>query len=496
MFRRLLLTLFFIGMVGTAHATNIHVRYFEAADAVLTENRFQLFSLAALEGEEITVVVYGLSEGIVPAITLFDPLGNPLVEELNPDNEPVVVIETTIPENGMYTFLVSRQTDVGGLIRVMAFEGDPFAGDVTIRDTIDPFLPARAFFAEGDPGNPILMGIELIENEAASDDIAVTEIFASRGTSEEVPPVEERQNPVQAANWTNSRGDVFYTLTVRTSPELFPSSNRLSRFASTLTQSLNPGEYLLSLGQGSEDIIDFLRPVCSAFTTSATETVGGPSDDYPATGELDALTPVELVGENGDYFLIVDPNSETGASWVEKSSIDVQFDLNSDSCGRVQDVEAPPLENPVEQDGTTQEGGSSNGGGSASSPVFGLPPADDPPPAEPLPEEVEEGQDGGGTISRPEPVPPTTSGGGFSASLANCAGGDFWTVTVLIANAPAGTSSITVTTSNATTSGGPGGFAHITDFGGGDPASIVASIVAKDGGGNVLASTSASIDCP
>lgn len=495
MFRRLLLALCFVGTLGTAQATNIHVRFFESADTVLTEDRFQLFSLAALEDENITIVVYGLTDELVPAVTLFDTQGNTLQEDLNPDNDSVAVVQATIPENGLYTFLVSRQSDVGGLVRIMAFEGEPYSGDLTIRDTIDPFLPSRAFFAEGDPSDPVVMQVELIEDDSIPENLAVTEVFASRGTNETLPPLDERMTPVQVASWENERGDVFYTLNVRPTPEQLPSANRITEFESVQAQTVQPSQFLFNLGEGSEEIIDLARPVCSAVSNQDVPTYAGPSFEFPVIGQLATDTPVELVGQNDIFYLIIDLNSDTGGSWVEQDAINVTSGIDSENCGRVQAVNAPMLEDDGDDGDSDDDGGGRNPGGGGNSggggpTVFGLPPAGEPASDEPLSGEED-------PINRPQPVTPEINPGAFSIVFINCFDdGIHWNVTVQVSNPPPEASFVSVDTGFNTSFGSVGVFIHDTLESSVFPTSIIGSVFVFDSTSNIIASAPASIACP
>src|SRR5687768_7747118 len=92
-----------------AKANTLHIRYFESTDTFLVQEQFRVLSIAGLEGELLTIVAYGLDDGMVPSLTLLSPEGITLAEDLNPDANPVAFLQTTVPSNGIYPFLVSRK---------------------------------------------------------------------------------------------------------------------------------------------------------------------------------------------------------------------------------------------------------------------------------------------------------------------------------------------------------------------------------------------------
>jgi hypothetical protein len=330
--------LIWLALPESLKAANIHIRYFESADAYLTDKSFQIFSFSALEGEKVTIVAYGLDEGVIPAMTLLDTEGRTMQESLNPEGRQAVVIETTIPVNGIYTFVVNRTSEVGGLIRVMVFEGDPVADSSSLLDTVDPFLPSRAYLLAGSETKPVKITISV--QEVNSGD--VPELFVSRGTRETPPPLEERVNPIRdVVTWTNDRGDTFYTFNVRATPEPLGSAFRSRDVASYRRQTTGLPTIRLDVNEGSETPEFIFRSRCAAITRGSIPWLAGPGGEYAVLGMLGKSAVLQIVGEQGDYFQIVQPDSPTGGGWVLKS--DLNLNGNIGDCQRVEDVPAPTL---------------------------------------------------------------------------------------------------------------------------------------------------------
>lgn len=356
MARVLTLVVFFV-IVGVAQveADTIHMRFFESSDFVLEEDRFQLFSFSGLEAESVTLVIYGLEERLVPGVTLFAPDGSSLAEDLNEEEDSIAVVQAELPVNGMYTFLVSRQTDAEGLFRIMLIEGDPLQPDTTLLDTVDPFLPSRAFIVAGNSESPVDMRVSLVEDEET------TELFVSRGGEFNIPDFDERTTPVTFNTWVNDE-DQFYTLNVRGVPEAVRRFNAsLSRFGQTLGATV----YEIEVGAGTEEGDFVPRPLCIDNINALTNLFSGPSDNSETVGELPLGTEVEMTGvdDSGDWIQIVNPESPTGASWIRNEP---DFDLSVPGCVRV-DVVFVPTDAPDRPPHQSNDE------------LFGLPPAGEPP---------------------------------------------------------------------------------------------------------------------
>lgn len=320
-------------------AANIHLHYFESIDAFLTRERFQRYSFSALEDEEVTIVAYGLENDTIPELTVFDTLGSTLIENPNEEGLSAVAVQFTTPENGIYTFLVSRQTDAGGLVRVMVFEGDPLVDDRSLVDTVDPLLPARAFLFAGDEVDPVEIRISVVDDD--DPETPAPEVFASRGTDIELPPLEERTTPVTTQEWENTQSERVYTVNIRALPE--PVA-RVNGYFSRTRQETGSGILQIDVEEGGEPE-QVIRPVCVAFVLESLQAYSGPNaDNYAPSILLQRGQEIEIIGEHNGFFLIVDTESETGGSWIPSVSVDIPAGLESEDCSRVVEVDAPPLE--------------------------------------------------------------------------------------------------------------------------------------------------------
>jgi hypothetical protein len=338
----LALALILLARPQPTQAANIHLRYFEGADVLLTDRTFQLFSLSALQDEQITIVAYGLEEGVTPSITLFDGNGRTILEDRNLDGLPASSVQVTIPLNCVYTFLVSRTSEQGGLIRVMLFAGDPLSDDLSFLDSIDPFLPNRAFLVAGDTVDPIEVSLEVLEDASADS----TGIFAARGTQFAPPPMDERLTPRQSATWVNNDGDTFYTLHLSFFPEAMPpTSSKLGAHLARTSQTLATSTVQLNINEGLPSADPLTRPICDAVVIEEVTWLAGPSPQYRALDEapLQLGRELEVVGENEDYYQVVNLNNPRGDGWIPKSALELGSATTGTDCSRVEFVMAPAL---------------------------------------------------------------------------------------------------------------------------------------------------------
>jgi hypothetical protein len=100
---------------------------------------------------------------------------------------------------------------------------------------------------------------------------------------------------------------------------------------------------------------------------------------------------VELIGENGDFYLILDATNPKGGSWIPKAALS-GINTGGLDCSRVLPFPAPILD---ETTAANQTGGGGNGG---TNPLAGLPPLEDGPSDSP-------GPDDPGIIIPPPPPP-------------------------------------------------------------------------------------------
>lgn len=332
-----------------AEAATIHMRYFESFDVTLDDERYQLFSVSALKGELITVVVYGINEEekVVPALSMLDVDGITLVEDRNTAGKPLAYAQITASQNGMYPFIVARMTEAVGLVRVMIFVDPPIDYDVTLLDYADPLLPSRAFLIAGSSADPIAVHTEILPPDDPAEPMA--SYFVSRGTTLALPLKVERFTPVQEFSWMNDNGETFYTINIRPIPEVPPSVVTKSSFPDLqpLRQFLQSFDYLLIIGGGSDEPVIVDRRECAIPLDESLPLFAGPGEEFEQVGVLPPGREFTVVGTDasGEWFQVVDPNQLSGASWVKQG----RFVLRRDECGRVQAVFAPASQDEAEQ---------------------------------------------------------------------------------------------------------------------------------------------------
>jgi len=316
-----------LGVVN-AQAANIHLHFFESIDTTLEEQRFQTFSFFADAGEPITIVSYGLQDGAAPSLVLLDTMGATLKEDLNTNGLPVATVEATLPQAGIYTFVVSRVSEQGGVFRVMVFSGDPLKAGQTYMDTIDPLLPARAYLLAGIGDINTEIQLEVVPD--ASGNPVPNEIYVSRGTDQDPPPLAERLNPGSVFSWVNEAGVTFYTITARATPELMPTSGKPRGLLSLMAQTLDLGFVKIQVApentpqeEPSEDIVFIRRDQLIGQITYPTAKLAGPGGNYRQQDITESGTQFEIVAQSGNYFLVVDPNSLTGGSWIRKDRFEL-----------------------------------------------------------------------------------------------------------------------------------------------------------------------------
>jgi|GEM_PF-6897395 len=347
------------GLVQSASADSIYTRYFESYDIILREQSFQIFAVSALQGEKLTIATYGLSDSLIPSITVFDPAGRTITEDLNNNDERIAAVQWTATIDGMYTFAISRKTEASGLVRVMMFEGDPIDYDVTLLDFAAPNLPSRAFLIDGNSTDPIGVYTEITQNlGVVSEDVRY---FVSRGSSFEIPPEEERFAAIENTSWINDQ-DTFYTLNIRAIPEQQDFSYK-NDFLSPRPQFNNPFEYIIQIGEGSEEFVRIDRPQCQIDAVNLT-LYDGPDTTYDIDNIIVGNTTIEIVGrdETGEWLQIVNENEDDGNSWIPS----LPYQADSDDCSRVTGVYYPPTPNgnpnstPNDSDGSDNNNGSDN----------------------------------------------------------------------------------------------------------------------------------------
>lgn len=238
-----LLVLVWFVPVTSAQGTPIQMHFAESADIFMTEGRFGTFSFDAEAGQLIHIVAYSMDEDMQPRIELFSPMGAPISDYAAETD--VAHLSFVAEESGRYSFLISRQSENSGLMRIMLFEGAPLDGNISLQDFADPNLPSRAYLIEGRPAD---LDIEIMADDPE------TVFFVSRGEDDTVPPIEERITPVASQSWQNEDGTEFYTVNVRALPEWYLIGDDFD------WQALPPFTYQIDLGVGSDEVIQIERP--------------------------------------------------------------------------------------------------------------------------------------------------------------------------------------------------------------------------------------------
>ncbi|NJL95710.1 MAG: hypothetical protein HC915_19265 [Anaerolineae bacterium] len=247
-----------------AQTASVYIRFFESIDVTLTDRNFQIFAVFLESGERLTVVAYGLEEDVAPGLQLLDPLGSIVAEDVNPTNAQGVFFQTDAQVTGMYTFIVSRQTEGQGFLRVMAFEGDPLIEDQTLLDTLDPLAPSRAFIIGSLPEDAVNVSVDVLEPDDETH--ILPEVFASRGRPQQLGPINERTTAIpegELRSWSNDDLIEFFTLSIRPFPEIVPTASTIRGAFKPLQQLFDVTEYLILIGDGGP-IEEVNRNICLA----------------------------------------------------------------------------------------------------------------------------------------------------------------------------------------------------------------------------------------
>jgi hypothetical protein len=238
------------------------LRYFETDDVLLEQGQSQSYQFLAFRNEEVTIVVYGLDGLIEPEINLYDS-NNELVQTgESRENTHIRFMQFTASQDGVYTFVViaTYAEPSGGLARVMLVEGDPIDGDLTYLDTVNPLLPGRVFMVAGSDEIDtnvtatevgLRTGAEVLPVERFRDK---PDIFVSRGTLDELPPIEERFSPNQSHVWFNEGNNEVYFFTVHAVPEQLTSVTRDVEYEALNTRTFFDLNYFFIVSSGSDPL--------------------------------------------------------------------------------------------------------------------------------------------------------------------------------------------------------------------------------------------------
>src|SRR5688572_16882329 len=88
-----LLLLLLLLPTSRAEGNSVHIHYFETIDASLETDIFKVFTVAAHQNEQITIVAYGLDGNLQPEISVLSPDGITLIEDRNLEQHPVAMIQ-------------------------------------------------------------------------------------------------------------------------------------------------------------------------------------------------------------------------------------------------------------------------------------------------------------------------------------------------------------------------------------------------------------------
>ena len=242
----------------------LYLYYFETDDELLQAGETQQYQFTAFRGEKATIAVYGLDQLVMPQLTLRDEDGNVVATgRSNPAQPYVSLIQVTAPQDQIYTFDVTaaQAAEGGGLVRVMLVEGDPIDGDLTYLDTVNPLLPGRVFMIAGSDEidadvdatrRGVRVGAEVLPVDRFRER---PDIFVSRGSPEELPPIEERFSPATSHVWFNEDGNKFYFFTVHAIPEQRTTATKDVEYQALNLLTFFYFDYFFEVGAGGEPII-------------------------------------------------------------------------------------------------------------------------------------------------------------------------------------------------------------------------------------------------
>ncbi len=232
-----------------------YLYYFESDDVLLdAATPTKRYSFGTLPDEEVTIVVYGLDNQVLPRLALYNEDGN-FIRSGNQRDNPYItwIYQYKARDKALFYFDVTNMTNDSGLVRVMLFRGDPLTGNRTLLDRINPLLPGRAFMVAGEHPDPQIQGLNV-----AVEVLPVTrfedirpEVFASRGALAFIPAIEERQTPVTNRAWRNTPDVPIYTINVRAAPEAETGIEPMVDYVALNLNNFYFFDYHLIIGSGS-----------------------------------------------------------------------------------------------------------------------------------------------------------------------------------------------------------------------------------------------------
>jgi Ca2+-binding RTX toxin-like protein len=278
----------------------LYLYYFETDDVLLREGESQHYRFATLPDEDVTLVAYGLDALVLPQLTLYDAAGEIITTGISAENQTYVkTIRFSSDELELFSFEVTALSadENGGLVRVMLFEGEPIAQNLTYIDTVNPLLPGRAFMVGGS------------ENEHPSGNLGLQtrvqvlpverfrerpEVFASRGSEVELPPLDDRFDPGESDEWWNEGEESVFFFTVSPIPEQLTDITREIEYETYNLLTFFYFDYFFIIGEGSDPVFFQGSQPCSEFSLDTRAECLAESDTFgrevgePLPGETSA----------------------------------------------------------------------------------------------------------------------------------------------------------------------------------------------------------------
>jgi Ca2+-binding RTX toxin-like protein len=242
----------------------LYLYYFETDDVLLETGQTQAYQFTAFDDEKVTIVAYGLDSLVRPEITLLNEAGETVATGRSTLEQPYVrYIQFTATKDETFTFNVNAVEAVegGGLARVMLVEGEPIGGDLTYLDTVNPLLPGRVFMVAGSDEIDTDVTASQVGIRTGAEVLPVVrfrdkpDIFVSRGSTEELPPIAERFNPNTSHVWFNENGNKFYFFTVHAIPEQVTSATEDVEYEALNLLTFFYFDYFFIVGAGSDPVL-------------------------------------------------------------------------------------------------------------------------------------------------------------------------------------------------------------------------------------------------
>jgi len=242
----------------------LYLYYFETDDVLLEAGQTQAYEFTAFDGEKVTIVAYGLDSLVRPEITLLNEAGEVAATGRSTVEQPYVrYIQFTATKDETFIFNVNAVESAagGGLARVMLVEGEPIGGDLTYLDTVNPLLPGRVFMVAGSDEIDTNVTASQVGIRTGAEVLPVTrfrdkpDIFVSRGSTEELPPIAERFNPNTSHVWFNEDGNKFYFFTVHAIPEQVTSATADVEYEALNLLTFFYFDYFFIVGVGSDPVL-------------------------------------------------------------------------------------------------------------------------------------------------------------------------------------------------------------------------------------------------